>query len=150
VYANYNTGTSSRGGWAEIEQWDADIWQWTSSADVPGFSDDTIDMNHVRVWETLSRITNTITPPEEADMKIQYVWRLDGQPGAFWVCDGSVVHLDATMRDDLLAKGVREVVSNNTDVRESYRRVAEGIMPVGESVPGLGGVLEGTFTGVIT
>jgi len=49
-YANYRLVDDSRGGKAETDQWGADVWQWTSSADVPGFADDTIDMNDVLDW----------------------------------------------------------------------------------------------------
>lgn len=49
-YANYRLIDDSRGGKAETDQWGADVWQWTSKADVPGFADDTIDMNDVLDW----------------------------------------------------------------------------------------------------
>lgn len=49
-YANYNLGPTERGGAAETDFYGADVWQWTSSADVPGFADDTIDMNDVLDW----------------------------------------------------------------------------------------------------
>ena len=64
---------------------------------------------------------------EEDDMKTQYVWRHKTIAGAFWVCDGSVVHLDGDMLDDLRGKGVREIVSDNNDVADSYKRVARGL-----------------------
>lgn len=63
-YANYNTGTTASGGWAECERWGADIWQWSSTQMIPGISR-RCDVNHVLNWTTLRRITNSlIVPPE--------------------------------------------------------------------------------------
>jgi len=55
-YANYNTGPSSRGGAAETDEYGADVWQWTSTALVPGFAAG-IDMNDVLDWTTMDRIS---------------------------------------------------------------------------------------------
>ena len=57
-YANYNTGASSRGGKAETDKYGADVWQWTSTALVPGFKAG-IDMNDVLEWSTIARISGT-------------------------------------------------------------------------------------------
>ena len=98
VYANYNTGGSSRGGWAETEAWDADIWQWTSSATIAGFADPTVDMNHVRVWETLTRIT---AQTEEQDMPKEYIVPAPAErPGGPWILKVNGVSSYATNGDD--------------------------------------------------
>ena len=55
-YANYNTGDKRTGGPAENDLYGTDVWQWTSSADVPGFHDDTIDMNDVLDWDAIHSI----------------------------------------------------------------------------------------------
>jgi len=64
-HANYNTGTSSSGGWAEIERFDADVWQWTSSFRHPSIDNgsDGFDMNHVRKTDGLDRISLLTQPP---------------------------------------------------------------------------------------
>lgn len=62
-YANYNTGPSSRGGAAETDEYGADVWQWTSTALVPGFQSG-IDMNDVLNWDTLDKIGGYDTPVE--------------------------------------------------------------------------------------
>ena len=54
-YANYNTGPSRTGGAAETDEYGADVWQWTSTALVPGFQAG-IDMNDVLDWSTLDDI----------------------------------------------------------------------------------------------
>lgn len=46
--------------------------------------------------------------------------------GAYWVSSGSVVHLDAPMRDHLINNGVPHHISHNDDVAMSYRRIAQG------------------------
>lgn len=63
-YANYNTNPAHpRGGRQECKKFDADVWQWSSTADPPGFDPD-IDVNEVLNWATLDRICNyaTVTP----------------------------------------------------------------------------------------
>jgi GH25 family lysozyme M1 (1,4-beta-N-acetylmuramidase) len=55
-YANYNVGTTSTGGWAECERWEADVWQYTSSYTHPCMTA-RFDMNHVRHFDVLDRIT---------------------------------------------------------------------------------------------
>lgn len=61
-YANYNTGSSSTGGWAEAQKYKATVWQWTSTFKAPGFlwnvnnPDDGVDANHVLDWSTLDRL----------------------------------------------------------------------------------------------
>ena len=65
--------------------------------------------------------------PEEPVMAKEFVWRHRDQPGAYFVSSGSVVHLDAFMRDAYLADGVLEVVSTNDTVADSYRAVAQGL-----------------------
>jgi GH25 family lysozyme M1 (1,4-beta-N-acetylmuramidase) len=60
-YANYRLVDDARGGKAETDLYGADVWQWTSSAKVSGFSDDTIDMNDVLDWSWFE----TLRPSEE-------------------------------------------------------------------------------------
>lgn len=55
-YANYRLERDDRGGEAESDQWGADVWQWTSSALVPGYKAG-IDMNDVLEWDTLFSIS---------------------------------------------------------------------------------------------
>ena len=74
-----------------------------------------------------NQIIAPLTEQEPVAMETQFVWRHRSQPGAYWVMGGSVVHLDAVMRDNLISKGVLEVVSDNDDVADSYRAVAQGI-----------------------
>lgn len=62
-YANYNTGTTPSGGWAECVKWRAAVWQWTSSYPIPGIADATCDMNHVFDWSTLHTITASTPTP---------------------------------------------------------------------------------------
>jgi len=62
-YANYNTGPSSRGGAAETDEYGADVWQWTSTALVPGFQKG-IDMNDVLDWETMESISGLLDSPD--------------------------------------------------------------------------------------
>ena len=62
----------------------------------------------------------------EDDMKPNYLWKHEFRPGMFWVCDGSVVHIDAAVRDSLISLGVVQIVSNNNEVHASYMRVAMG------------------------
>jgi hypothetical protein len=67
-YANYNLGTSTLGGWAESVAWDATVWQWTSSARVPGIAN-RVDANHVHNWSALERLarfagTPTVDAPD--------------------------------------------------------------------------------------
>lgn len=65
-YANYNIGDKATGGWAECSKYFADVWQWTSSAPIPGIADATCDQNHVFNWDTLDRLTlQTTKPPQE-------------------------------------------------------------------------------------
>lgn len=76
-YANYNTSDRSTGGWNESKIWAATVWQWTSSAPIPGIADATCDMNHVFHWDVLDRITNQTssppTPPLEDIMAKDYI-----------------------------------------------------------------------------
>jgi hypothetical protein len=64
-YANYNTGTGKTGGWVECERWSADVWQYTSSLQIPGIAALRVDGNHIRNYSTLDRIThgNWAAPP---------------------------------------------------------------------------------------
>ena len=56
-------------------------------------------------------------------MSQSFMWRhADYQttrPGLFWVCNGSVCHLDARLRDALLDAGVRVITSSNYGVYDS-------------------------------
>lgn len=65
-FANYNTSDKPTGGWAECEKYGADIWQWTSSAMVPGISK-RCDANQVMDWSTLDRIAGRALRPEGID-----------------------------------------------------------------------------------
>lgn len=65
-YANYNTSLKSTGGWVESKKYDAAVWQWTSSAPIPGIADPTCDMNHVFDWSTLERVSQK---EEELDVR---------------------------------------------------------------------------------
>jgi len=78
-YANYNTGTSATGGWAECAKYKAAVWQWSSTWKVPGFlwnpdePTDGVDVNHVFDWATLDRLClleppDPPPPDEEVDM----------------------------------------------------------------------------------
>ena len=72
----------------------------------------------------------TDRPTQEDDVvDVEWVWthRDSDKPGAFWVRDGSVVHLDGPMRDHLLRLGVPHHVSDNDSVWESYRATAQGL-----------------------
>lgn len=62
-YANYNLGTSSTSGWAECEKFKADVWQWSSTQIVPGFSGG-IDVNHVFDWKALDLVSNQLIIPQ--------------------------------------------------------------------------------------
>ena len=71
-YANYRLVDDQRGGKAETDQWGADVWQWTSKADVPGFADDTIDMNDVLDWSWFESLYPGGTPapkPKDPEAK---------------------------------------------------------------------------------
>lgn len=84
-YANYNTGQGPSDGPAEVAKYEADIWQWTSTATATGFLDP-VDLNEVQPkgFALLDRLTlgtaepgQTIPLPEEADV----AQRLDYRPG---------------------------------------------------------------------
>lgn len=68
-HANYNTGTSAQGGWAECGKYGADVWQWSSTQRHASIDNGAkgFDMNHIFNPATLDRIcgyTDTIAPPE--------------------------------------------------------------------------------------
>ena len=69
------------------------------------------------------RPTPIIEPSEEDDMSQSFMWRhakyASTKPGLFWVCNGSVCHLDGRLRDALLDAGVRVITSSNDGVYES-------------------------------
>jgi len=73
-YANYRLVDDARGGKAESDQWGADVWQWTSSADVPGFADDTIDMNDVLDWSFFESLYPGGTPAPEPEPEQPGAW----------------------------------------------------------------------------
>jgi GH25 family lysozyme M1 (1,4-beta-N-acetylmuramidase) len=76
-YANYRLVNDERGGKAETDMYGADVWQWTSSADVPGFADDTIDMNDVLDWSwfaTLRDIDDTDSPKQGVKQPAEVPW----------------------------------------------------------------------------
>jgi GH25 family lysozyme M1 (1,4-beta-N-acetylmuramidase) len=84
-YANYNTGDRSTGGWAECAKYGADVWQWTSSAPIPGIADATCDMNHVFKWDTLYKITSTMEVPPVMPAFQNYVAQPPAErPGMPW------------------------------------------------------------------
>ncbi len=62
-YANYALTTVSSGGAAECAKYGADVWQWSSSKSVPGFSG-RIDVNQVFNWQALDLVTNQLIIPE--------------------------------------------------------------------------------------
>lgn len=88
-YANYNTGTTTSGGWAECAKWGADVWQWTSRYQHPAV-DGGFDMNHIFDFATLERLCgHTITPPPtEDDMPTAQVFRVDGDAAQYAVAGG--------------------------------------------------------------
>jgi len=57
-HANYNTSDSEWGGWAEIDQFDAAVWQWTSRHQHPSIESTSggFDMNHIRDHVRLDQI----------------------------------------------------------------------------------------------
>ena len=69
------------------------------------------------------RPTPIIEPSEEDDMTQSFMWRHADyktiRPGLFWVCNGSVCHLDGRLRDALLGAGVRIITSSNDGVYDS-------------------------------
>jgi hypothetical protein len=69
-YANYNTGSSASGGWAESAKYGAALWQWSSTQRVPGISTN-VDVSHVFDWETIKRVAQfagPVTSPVFADV----------------------------------------------------------------------------------
>lgn len=117
-YANYSLGTGSTGGPAEIARWQADIWQWTSVARVPGWPTG-VDMNEIQPkgWETLRRICQVptsqpieiVTPNiEEEEMLIV---RMYGYSNA-WLLPGGT-HLAPEVVAALTAAGVKTQVFKN-------------------------------------
>lgn len=55
-FANYSLSNGPQGGAAECAKYDADVWQWTSKASVPGIAGG-VDMNAVLVPAVLDRLT---------------------------------------------------------------------------------------------
>ena len=69
-YANYRWGrTDPTSGWQEIDKFDADVWQWTSSFRHPAVrsavNDGGFDMNHLRRRDRLDRIAKLADTPTE-------------------------------------------------------------------------------------
>ncbi len=95
-YANYSLSTSSTGGAAECAKYGADIWQWSSTKIVPGFSGG-IDVNQVFDWKTLDLVTNQLIIPVPAPAPIAPVVSASGvrmlyvyidANGTVWVGNG--------------------------------------------------------------
>lgn len=78
-------------------------------------------------YAQLPTINADPTPPKDYSMMFVWTHSDSNKPGAFLVAPGGVVHLDADARDMYLAAGAGRIDSDNTDVYESYRRVAMGI-----------------------
>lgn len=61
-YANYNTGSLPTSGWNECAKFKADVWQWTSTFQCPGFASG-VDANYVFKFSTLDHISRQSAPP---------------------------------------------------------------------------------------
>ena len=75
-------------------------------------------------------VFDTTRPPQgDQDMLSSFIWTHNdsNKPGAFYVSNGSVVHVDADVRDILIAQGAVRIHSTNTTVYDSYVRVAQGL-----------------------
>ena len=79
--------------------------------------------NTTPIADRLAPPTPITEPSEEDEMPQSFMWRhakyASTKPGLFWVCNGSVCHLDGRLRDALLDAGVRVITSSNDGVYES-------------------------------
>ena len=63
-------------------------------------------------------------------MNINYLWKHKDHSGLFWFGNGSVVHVDAQLRDQLRVQGVWPIIeSDNEDVFQSAAK-ASGFTPI--------------------
>lgn len=132
-YANYSLSTGPTGGTAEVRKFDADIWQWTSVARVPGWPTG-VDMNEIQPkgWDTLRRICKVHTdtpvpafpdfPSEEDDMKeLLTRERWLGYHNVFLCGPGFARPLSPDSNEYWRNAGVPEILHDQEQHRQSLR-----------------------------
>jgi hypothetical protein len=71
-----------------------------------------------------------VPPPVIGDDDVNYLWKHENHDGLFWFSNGSVVHIDAKLRDQLRMQGVWPIIeSDNEEVFQSAAK-ASGFTPI--------------------